>query len=109
VFPGGHDHQPVIFDPNLLGRLVTPYFVDEMDQSIAKGMALYEGRGVIPTYTCCPFFLFPPRMGEHLAMAETTVQVFINSVYGGRTNREGGPTAWPPLSRQDTPLRGPSA
>jgi len=99
--------NPVIFDPNLLGTFGYPqYFVDEMNQSIAKGMALYESRGVIPAYTCCPFFLFPPRMGEHLAMAETTVQVFINSVYGGRTNREGGPTALASALTGRTPLYG---
>lgn len=99
--------NPVIFDPNLLGTFgYPPSYVDEMNQSMEKAMALYESRGVIPTYSCCPFFLFPPRMGEHLAASETTVQVFVNSVFGGRTNREGGPTALASALTGRTPLYG---
>jgi predicted aconitase len=99
--------NPVIFDPNLLRKFGYPQpYVDEMKDSIARGVDLYERLRVIPTYSCCPFFLFPPRMGEHVAMAETTVQIFVNSIFGARTNREGGPSALASALTGRTPFYG---
>jgi predicted aconitase len=44
--------------------------------------------------TCIPYLVGnTPRFGEHLAWAESSAIVFANSVYGARTNREGGPSA----------------
>jgi hypothetical protein len=34
-----------------------------------------------------------PRMGEHIAISESSGTVFANSVLGARTNREGGPSS----------------
>ena len=46
-----------------------------------------------PMYTCIPYFYRPPTPGEHLAWGESSAVIFANSVYGGFTNREGGPVA----------------
>jgi predicted aconitase len=43
--------------------------------------------------TCTPYYLEKPRRGSHLAWAESSAVVYTNSVIGGWTNREGGPSA----------------
>jgi len=50
--------------------------------------------GVQPTLTCAPYLVkHKPRLGEHLAWAESSAVSFANSVLGAKTNREGGPSA----------------
>jgi len=44
-------------------------------------------------YTCIPYFYRPPLPGEHIAWGESSAVIFANSIYGGFTNREGGPVA----------------
>lgn len=51
------------------------------------------GMGFKPVYTCIPYYYRPPAPGEHLAWGESSAVVFANSIYGARTNREGGPLA----------------
>ena len=46
-----------------------------------------------PVYTCIPYFYRAPLPGEHLAWGESSAVIFANSIYGGFTNREGGPVA----------------
>lgn len=54
----------------------------------------YEAMGALPTYSCTPYLLGSrPKMGEHVAWAESNAVCFANSVLGARTNREGGPSA----------------
>ncbi len=54
----------------------------------------YEAMGVDPVYSCTPYLLgVRPRLGEHVAWAESNAVCFANSVLGARTNREGGPSA----------------
>ena len=99
--------NPVIFDPDLLLKFGYPkFYVDEMKICIAGGMELYRRLGVIPTYTCCPFFSRVFREGEHLGAAETTVVLFLNSILGAMTNRESGPTALAAALTGRTPLYG---
>ncbi len=45
------------------------------------------------SYTCIPYVLRRPVLGEHLAWAESSAVIYANSVLGARTNREGGPVA----------------
>jgi predicted aconitase len=55
----------------------------------------YEAMGCIGTSSCVPYyFSFLPHFGEHIAWAESSAVVFVNSVLGARDNREGGPSAW---------------
>jgi hypothetical protein len=57
-------------------------------------ISLYKRMGVEVTCTCTPYLLSNrPRMGEHIAWAESSALSFANSVLGARTNREGGPGA----------------
>ncbi|MEA3377733.1 MAG: aconitase X catalytic domain-containing protein [Chloroflexota bacterium] len=54
----------------------------------------YEALGVLPTCTCTPYLVGnEPRLGEHVAWAESSAVSYANSVLGARTNREGGPSA----------------
>lgn len=50
--------------------------------------------GAFLSDTCAPYQVgHVPRMGEHIAWNESSAVVFANSVFGARTNREGGPSA----------------
>lgn len=52
-----------------------------------------ERMGFKPTYTCIPYIHRRPVVDEHLAWGESSAVIFANSVFGARTNREGGPLA----------------
>jgi predicted aconitase len=54
----------------------------------------FERFGVHATCTCTPYLVGNvPRLGEHVAWAESSAVSYANSVLGARTNREGGPSA----------------
>ena len=54
----------------------------------------YRRLGVRTTCTCTPYLVGNvPRVGEHVAWAESSAVSYANSVLGARTNREGGPSA----------------
>lgn len=54
----------------------------------------YSRMGIAKTCTCAPYFIgIRPKLGEHIAWAESSAVSFANSVLGARTNREGGPSA----------------
>jgi predicted aconitase len=54
----------------------------------------YERMGVRPSFSCTPYLIgVRPRLGEHVAWAESNAVCFANSVLGARTNREAGPSA----------------
>jgi predicted aconitase len=51
---------------------------------------LYIRLGCKPTLTCAPYQrVRRPKMGEHIAWAESNANVFANSVLGARTDRYG--------------------
>jgi predicted aconitase len=53
-------------------------------------MALYQGMGCRPTWTCAPYQAEQrPAAGTQIAWAESNAIVFANSVLGARTNRYG--------------------
>jgi hypothetical protein len=67
-----------------------------------EAMAALESRaiialkafGVLMTDTCINYqTIMPPTRGEHLAMGDTGVVIYSNSVFGARSNFEGGPSA----------------
>lgn len=44
-------------------------------------------------FTCTPYFLDnKPDFGDHCAWSESSAVIYLNSVLGGRSNREGGVT-----------------
>lgn len=54
----------------------------------------FRALGVLMTDTCINYqTIIPPVRGEHLAMGDTGVVIYSNSVFGARTNYEGGPSA----------------
>lgn len=47
---------------------------------------VYEKMGIKPTYTCAPYLLDArPRLGQHIAWAESNAVMYANSVLGART------------------------
>lgn len=53
-------------------------------------MNAYEAMGCEPTWTCAPYQMDArPRIGEHVAWAESNAIVFANAVLGARTHRYG--------------------
>jgi predicted aconitase len=67
------------------------------DQTISDQERLsgaYAKMGGIKCHTCTPYLIgHCPKFGEHVAWGESSAIAFVNSVYGARTNREGGPSA----------------
>jgi predicted aconitase len=68
----------------------------------SEAMAMLEARlsaaltafGVLMTDTCINYqTILPPVRGEHRAMGDTGVAIYANSVFGARSNFEGGPSA----------------
>lgn len=52
---------------------------------------MFEEMGFQPTYSCIPYFFRKPSLDEHLSWGESSAVIYANSIYGARTNREGGP------------------
>lgn len=54
----------------------------------------FSSMGITMSCTCAPYHIgIRPKVGEHIAWAESSAVAFANSVLGARTNREGGPSA----------------
>lgn len=50
--------------------------------------------GALVLHSCIPYDLgHVPRLGEHVAWGESSAVMYVNSVLGARTNKEGGPSA----------------
>ena len=59
-----------------------------------RAIATFETLGVLMTNTCINYqTVLPAVRGEHLAMGDTGVVVYANSVMGAYSNFEGGPSA----------------
>ena len=67
---------------------------DAMAAIEARASRAFEALGVLMTNTCINYqTILPPVRGEHLAMGDTGVVIYSNSVMGARSNFEGGPSA----------------
>ena len=70
-----------------------PAFAAQQQAVIAAFARMGVGAGD-PIPTCTPYLVGNvPRLGEHIAWAESSAVAYANSVLGARTNREGGPGA----------------
>ena len=70
-----------------------PDFAAQQQAVIAAFARMGVGAGD-PIPTCTPYLVGNvPRLGEHIAWAESSAVAYANSVLGARTNREGGPGA----------------
>jgi predicted aconitase len=87
---------PTITDPRGLDfasykRLKQTEAMADME---ARAISAFEALGVLMTNTCINYqTILPPVRGEHLAMGDTGVVIYCNSVQGARSNFEGGPSA----------------
>ena len=67
---------------------------DAMAELEGRAVNAFEALGVLMTNTCINYqTVLPPTRGEHLAMGDTGVVIYSNSVAGARSNFEGGPSA----------------
>jgi hypothetical protein len=66
-----------------------PHFVSKQLEIVAA----LEKMGFVYSATCTPYELRPPKPGEHLAWGESSAVAVANTLYGAKTNREGGPIA----------------
>src|SRR5436853_3723320 len=87
---------PTLTDP----RGLDPQVYKRLGQSEAmrtleeRAIAALSAFGVLMTDTCINYqTIMPPTRGEHLAMGDTGVVIYANSVFGARSNFEGGPSA----------------
>jgi len=63
----------------------TPKVTADRQRKISE---LVEKMGVIPIWSCTPYYHFNvPRFGQYIAWAESSAVVFSNSILGARTNR----------------------
>ena len=67
----------------------------------------FRALGILMTDTCINYqTMMAPVKGEHLAMGDTGVVIYSNSVLGARTNYEGGPSALAAAMTGRTPRYG---
>jgi predicted aconitase len=87
---------PTITDPRGLD-LATYKRLRQTDAMAAlevRTIDAFESFGVLMTNTCINYqTVLPPVRGEHLAMGDTGVVIYSNSVQGAHSNFEGGPSA----------------
>src|ERR1700681_2289646 len=71
-----------------------------------RAIAAFEALGVLMTDTCINYqTIMPPVRGEHMAYGDTGVVIYSNSVFGARSNFEGGPSALAAALTGRTPRR----
>ncbi len=69
-------------------------FPEKFAKRSFEALDCYQKMGIAMTCTCTPYLIgIQPKVGEHIAWAESSAVSFANSVLGARTNREGGPSA----------------
>jgi predicted aconitase len=67
----------------------------------------YGTLGISKTCTCTPYLVGNvPRFKDHVSWSESSAVAYLNSVIGGRTNREGGPGALAAAICGKTPMYG---
>ena len=87
---------PTITDPRgvdfaIADRLGQTSTMQDLER---RSIAAMEAIGVLMTNTSINYqTIMPPVLGEHIAMGDTGVTIYCNSVFGARTNFEGGPSA----------------
>ncbi len=91
-----HVRVPTLTDPRGLDIQVYKRLgqTEAMRALEARAIAALRAFGVLMTDTCINYqTIMPPVRGEHLAMGDTGVVIYSNSVFGARSNFEGGPSA----------------
>lgn len=87
---------PTITDPRGIDfdayrRLKQTDWMADLEQ---RAIDAFKALGVLMTDTCINYqIVMPPVLGQHLAFGDTGSTIYANSVQGGRSNFEGGPSA----------------
>ncbi len=69
-------------------------FKDDFAKKQLQVIDCFQQFQIPPICSCTPYLIGNlPKLGDHLAWAESSAIAFANSVLGSRTNREGGPSA----------------
>jgi len=94
--PGARLAVPTITDPR--GLDLATYKKLKQTEAMAglevRASKAFEALGVLMTNTCINYqTVLPAVRGEHLAMGDTGVTIYVNSVMGAHSNFEGGPSA----------------
>jgi hypothetical protein len=94
--PGARLAVPTITDPR--GLDLATYKKLRQTEAMAslevRASKAFEALGVLMTNTCINYqTVLPAVRGEHLAMGDTGVTIYVNSVMGAHSNFEGGPSA----------------
>ena len=65
----------------------TPEAVEVVKKTMLIAEKRMESRGGIPVYSCAPFGPMLPHFGQHIAITESGVSHYANSVLGARTHQ----------------------
>ncbi|MDR3292281.1 MAG: aconitase X catalytic domain-containing protein [Methanobrevibacter sp.] len=69
-------------------------FPKEFSKKQKRIVEAYGKLGISETCTCTPYLIGNvPRLGDHVSWSESSAVAYLNSVIGGKSNREGGPAA----------------
>ena len=100
--------DPCLVDFERAAELVALYGLGEdFVAADRKTMTLCRALGFLPTYSCINYqTVTPPRFAEHLAWGDTGAAISANSIFGARTNFEGGPSALASALIGSTPAYG---
>ena len=93
---GGRVRVPTTLNPAGLDleRWQTLGFDAGFAQKQRRVLQAFAAMGIPATCSCTPYLVGNvPALGDHVAWAESSAVSLANSVLGGRTNREGGPSA----------------
>ena len=94
--PGARLAVPTITDPRGLDLATYKQLrqTEAMASLEVRAAKAFEALGVLMTNTCINYqTVLPAVLGEHLAMGDTGVTIYVNSVMGAHSNFEGGPSA----------------
>jgi len=94
--PGARLAVPTITDPRGLDLATYKRLrqTEAMASLEVRASKAFEALGVLMTNTCINYqTVLPAVRGEHLAMGDTGVTIYVNSVMGAHSNFEGGPSA----------------
>jgi len=72
--------NPLAFDLDLKASSLDLKFVEKQLEIISYLLNM----GFTPSFTCTPYVIRRPKLGEHLAWAESSAVAYANTVFGGK-------------------------
>jgi predicted aconitase len=80
------------FDPHLWQKMgISEEYASKEIPVLKQRLDIYRKLGFYETYTCLPMLVGNlPRRGDFISWIGSCAQLFVNSLLGARTNRDGG-------------------